>query len=265
MEEIEKSSAGFTVNWMAVGQRIKNVRKRMAINQIELAQRAGLKSSRAISALEGITGPENTCTTTVEKLAAIARACGVSLDWLIFGDQEDATTDHQATQEKSLREYGEDIISMLDHLQAKWIISDEHENNGYRDYNTPETMTRCLNISIPLCSFDVSANEYGNDGLSEKDDIKSAPYIQPADILPWGVALQNFYNDVSTAHAIKNPTSAATTLKNAVHDLSPAPLSSYIEEDRKSRAAAQEAWEKEKQQEWQEQQKRIQEGEDIPF
>lgn len=202
---------------------------------------------------------------SAEKLARIARTCGVSLDWLIFGDQEDAPADHKQDQEKSLREYGEDIISMLDHLQAKWIISDEHENNGYRDYNTPETMTRCLNISIPLCSFDVSANEYGNDGLSEKDDIKSAPYIQPAGILPWGVALQNFYNDVSTAHAIKNPASAATTLKNAVQDLSPAPLSSYIEEDRKSRAAAQEAWEKEKQQEWQEQQKRIREGEDIPF
>lgn len=122
VEHTEKVAQTFEINWYNVGKRIAAAREQAGFySQKALADSIGI-SSNYISSVEKLAPGEKPqkVPLSAEKLARIARACGVSLDWLIFGDQENKS-EHDETWD-TLRPYVDMIIKFINDLRANLVI-----------------------------------------------------------------------------------------------------------------------------------------------
>lgn len=111
----------FRMDWAKIKNRILKAGEKAGLkDQTAIVKAAGgTLKQQEISALGEIKNGKQ-CTITAEKLARIARACDVSLDWLIFGDQEN-TPEHDETWD-TLRPYGDMIIKFINDLRANLVI-----------------------------------------------------------------------------------------------------------------------------------------------
>lgn len=107
----------FRMDWAAIRNRILQAGEKAGLkDQTAIARAAGgTLKQQEISALGEIKNGKQ-CTITAEKLARIAHVCGVSLDWLVFGDQGNKP-EHDETWD-TLRPYGESILHMITGLHA---------------------------------------------------------------------------------------------------------------------------------------------------
>lgn len=203
-EHTKKVAQPFEINWYDVGQRIEAARDRAGFHSFsDLARCAGLSEKN--DNIEGITR-ETKRTMSAEKLARIARACGVSLDWLIFGEQE-RKPEHDETW-NTLRPYGESILHMVENL---------HANLSFRRYSLAENSLchssgiinpfaafRYLSIDVPLYPYKATNEifaEWNENGYTD-----------------FGKALQNFVNDICHAYTCRYSDIRNNEIKNAMNE-----------------------------------------------
>lgn len=161
----------FRMDWAEIRNRILKAGEKAGLkDQTAIARAAGGKlKQQEISALGEIKNGKQ-CTITAEKLARIARVCGVSLDYLIFGEQGNKP-EHDETWD-TLRPYGESILHMIKELNANLSVRTYtlpiDEKNDYTfdgvyviSEKTPYfcAMTY-LSIDIPLFPFFTERDEF---------------------------------------------------------------------------------------------------------
>lgn len=131
----------FSMDWYSIGKRIKDTRVKAGFGtQVALSKATGIRS-QVISDLEALSvhdaKPKQPM--TAENLSRIALACGVSMDYLIFGKQD------KEKEWDTLYPYGECIVHMINQLGAE--IRLHTEEYGHDDCFIYEP---CLYVKIPM-------------------------------------------------------------------------------------------------------------------
>lgn len=142
----------FSMDWYSIGRRIEDARVKAGFGtQVALAKAAGIRS-QAISDLEALSvhdaKPKQPM--TAENLSRIALACGVSMDYLIFGKQD------KEKEWDTLYPYGECIVHMINQLGAK--IHFDFEEQGM-----------CICVTIPLKFEDEAGRIETANGFNASD------------------------------------------------------------------------------------------------
>lgn len=197
----------FRMDWAGIKDRILEAGKKAGfMTQQDIVKNAGgTLTQQGISGLGKINdGKQGTI--TAENLARIARVCGVSLDWLIFGDQEN-TPEHDETWD-TLRPYGESILHMVENL---------HANLSFRRYSLAEnSLCHSSGIINPFADFQYLSI-----------DIPLYPYKATNEIFAewnengytdFGKALQNFVNDICHAYTCRYSDIRNNEIKNAMNE-----------------------------------------------
>lgn len=229
---------------MDVGKRLSQALEKNAINQDELAQRAsaGLPDKQKITNRQISSAGTGSKPLSFEKMARVAKALGVSLDYLAYGDKkEDQAAAQPETQEKTLRDYGQSMLDMIHDLGAELRLEDipKEEAQKWASWNDSRIYARGLCLFIPLANFEASVNDFSNGYIDTTDDIEGADYIQPINIGPWCAPLQRFATEIKTASQVQNEKSKKIMIRNAVNDLPSDPLPSLVEKNKQIRKAQQ--------------------------
>ncbi len=88
----------------AIGERVKTLRKSKGLSQEKIAEEAGIDNEKAISKIE-----RGNQRLSIEQLVGIARFCGVTTDWILFGKE--------AASDTEVKEKLSEVMELLSNLK----------------------------------------------------------------------------------------------------------------------------------------------------